>query len=255
MERNPFESDLVEKALRAFVSLVLCCSSAELAAAASPGDRLPTGEDAAGAATSERPRIANAGAAPFPQISLEAEIRSPGSPASSFGGVFNIPRTAQVSSRYGMRKDPLNGDLRMHAGIDLPKPHGSPVMSSGAGRVVFAGRNGGYGNMVEINHGGGMSTRYGHLSSIEVLRSSFVEGGQLIGRVGSTGRSTGSHLHYELRINGRAVDPQSGRLPIEHGREFAALVRWIATDTDGVPQRQQWSAPMRDNLLPQAIIN
>lgn len=251
MQRNRFDGDKVGKALGAGVALALCCSPAWLAAAPVSEGRLPTGENAA---ATGQPGAADAGVVPGSPIAVEAEIGTPGASAGGPVGVFDIHRSARVSSRFGTRRDPLNGDVRMHAGIDLPKPFGSPVTAGAAGRVVFAGWAGGYGNMIEIDHGGGLSTRYGHLSSIEVVRSSFVAGGQRIGRVGSTGRSTGSHLHYEVRVNGRAVDPQSGRLPIGRGSDVAPLLPWVAAEAAAVPQRQEWSSPLRDGLLPQAII-
>ncbi len=113
-----------------------------------------------------------------------------------------------MSSPFGMRMDPFNGRPAVHTGIDLRGDIGEPVHATAAGRVSIAGREGGYGNMVEINHGNGLATRYGHLSQIDVKVGQQVHIGEVIGRIGSTGRSTGPHLHYETRINGEAVDPQ-----------------------------------------------
>jgi len=96
----------------------------------------------------------------------------------------------------------------MHTGIDMRGETGEPVHATAAGRITIAGRDGGYGNMVEISHGNGLSTRYGHLSEIDVAVGQMVRIGQVIGKIGSTGRSTGPHLHYETRINGEAVNPQ-----------------------------------------------
>ena len=96
----------------------------------------------------------------------------------------------------------------MHTGLDFRSSIGDPVRATANGTVDTAGWNGGYGKMVEIDHGNGFSTRYGHLSEIEVKVGQHVKIGQIIGRVGSTGRSTGPHLHYETRIDGDAVDPQ-----------------------------------------------
>ena len=95
-----------------------------------------------------------------------------------------------------------------HTGIDLRGEIGEPVRATANGRVTIAGREGGYGNMVELNHGNGLATRYGHLSKIDVKVGQIVHIGQTIGLIGSTGRSTGPHLHYETRINGTAVNPQ-----------------------------------------------
>lgn len=125
-----------------------------------------------------------------------------------------------VSSRFGMRLDPFLKRAAMHSGIDFRAQRGTPVRAAGNGRVVAAGRNGGYGKMVEIDHGGGLTTRYAHLKRISVRKGETVEAGATIGKVGSTGRSTGPHLHYEIRRNGRAVDPKAY---LDAGRELARL--------------------------------
>src|SRR5665213_1262337 len=113
-----------------------------------------------------------------------------------------------MSSPFGMRMDPFLGRPAIHTGIDLRGDTGEPAHATANGKVTIAGRDGGYGNMVEINHGNGLATRYGHLSEIDVKVGQFVRIGEVIGKIGSTGRSTGPHLHYETRINGEAVDPQ-----------------------------------------------
>jgi murein DD-endopeptidase MepM/ murein hydrolase activator NlpD len=113
-----------------------------------------------------------------------------------------------MSSPFGMRMDPFMKGPAIHTGIDLRGDTGDPVRVTADGTVTIAGWNGGYGNMVEVNHGNGFSTRYGHMSKIEVRVGQHVKIGQTIGRIGSTGRSTGPHLHYETRIDGEAVDPQ-----------------------------------------------
>jgi hypothetical protein len=104
--------------------------------------------------------------------------------------------------------DPFLRTPAMHTGLDFRGSTGDPVRATANGRVESAGVNGGYGKMIEIDHGNGFSTRYAHLSAIEVKVGQSVRIGQIIGRVGSTGRSTGPHLHYETRIDGEAVDPQ-----------------------------------------------
>jgi murein DD-endopeptidase MepM/ murein hydrolase activator NlpD len=118
-----------------------------------------------------------------------------------------IPNDEDVTSGFGIRMDPFLGRPAMHTGLDLRAAAGDPVHATAAGRVVTAGWSGGYGNMVEIDHGHGLSTRYGHLSKILVSVGDKVGIGQVIGRVGSTGRSTGPHLHYETRVDDEAVDP------------------------------------------------
>jgi murein DD-endopeptidase MepM/ murein hydrolase activator NlpD len=128
-------------------------------------------------------------------------------------GAIAIPsdkpvRTGAFTSGYGVRSDPFQGRAAMHAGIDLSGPVGTPIYATADGTVTAAGWNsGGYGNLVKIDHGRGIETRYGHMSSIAIYPGQHITRGQLIGRMGSTGRSTGSHLHYEVRIDGRAVNP------------------------------------------------
>jgi murein DD-endopeptidase MepM/ murein hydrolase activator NlpD len=113
-----------------------------------------------------------------------------------------------LSSGFGVRSDPFLGRPAMHTGLDFRSGAGDPVRATANGTVESAGWSGGYGKMVEIDHGNGFSTRYGHMSEIEVKVGQQIKIGQIIGRVGSTGRSTGPHLHYETRIDGDAVDPQ-----------------------------------------------
>ncbi len=113
----------------------------------------------------------------------------------------------RMSSTFGNRRDPFSGGRAFHAGIDYPKPAGTLVLSAGYGKVTFAGERSGYGKLVEIAHGNGLVTRYGHLSAYLVKKGQVVETGMPIGKVGSTGRSTGPHLHFEVRRDDVAVDP------------------------------------------------
>jgi murein DD-endopeptidase MepM/ murein hydrolase activator NlpD len=113
-----------------------------------------------------------------------------------------------TTSGFGVRIDPFVGRPAMHAGQDFRGDIGDPIRATAAGEVVSAGWNGGYGKMVEIDHGNGLSTRYGHMSAVEVKVGQHVKVGQVVGRLGNTGRSTGPHLHYETRVDGDAVDPQ-----------------------------------------------
>jgi murein DD-endopeptidase MepM/ murein hydrolase activator NlpD len=119
------------------------------------------------------------------------------------------PVPGRVTSGYGMRRHPILGYRRMHAGLDFKAGHGTPIYAVTDGTVQFAGRNGGHGNFVKINHGGGLATGYAHMSRIAVSSGTRVRRGQVIGYVGSTGLSTGPHLHYEVYRNGSAVNPTS----------------------------------------------
>ena len=112
-----------------------------------------------------------------------------------------------VSSTFGVRNDPLLGSPAMHSGMDFRAPAGSAARVTAAGTVTSAGWNGGYGRMVEVRHANGFSTRYGHLSKILVKEGQELSAGDVIGKVGSSGRSTGPHLHYEVRRNGGALNP------------------------------------------------
>jgi murein DD-endopeptidase MepM/ murein hydrolase activator NlpD len=129
-------------------------------------------------------------------------------------GVIAIPSdkpiraSVEFTSGFGVRSDPFHSGAAMHPGIDLAGSYGTPIYATADGTVLRAGWNsGGYGNLVEIDHGRGITTRYGHMSAILVHAGDHVTRGQQVGRMGSTGRSNGTHLHYEVRIDGRAVNP------------------------------------------------
>ena len=117
--------------------------------------------------------------------------------------------TPEVSSGFGARKDPINGTQRFHTGVDVAAEEGSPVLAAAPGIVLRAGRRGGYGNAVEIDNGSGISTLYGHASALAVKEGDSVRAGDPIASVGHTGRATGSHLHFEVRKDGRPIDPKS----------------------------------------------
>jgi len=117
------------------------------------------------------------------------------------------PARGSLTSGFGLRRHPLFGIARMHQGVDIAAPWGTPVWAAAAGTVVYAGWFGGYGKLVVVDHGGGVATLYGHLSSIAVSPGDRVAAGDVLGRVGSTGYSTGPHLHFEIRVDGRPVDP------------------------------------------------
>jgi len=146
-------------------------------------------------------------------------------------GTVAIPSTEPVkgmalTSGYGVRSDPFRGRAAMHAGIDLAAPIGTPIYATADGIVGRSEWAGGYGNLVELNHGRGIQTRFGHLSRSLVRAGQRVKRGDLIAYMGSTGRSTGSHLHYEVRIDGKAVNPvpfmQSNNIMMAVQRRVAA---------------------------------
>lgn len=118
-----------------------------------------------------------------------------------------LPARGIIVSNFGYRRDPFTGEWKMHEGIDITAPTGTPVYATANGRVVFAGYKDGYGLCIDISHGNGIITRYAHLSRILVSVGQKVKRNEIIGKVGSTGRSTGSHLHYEVIVNGVPKNP------------------------------------------------
>jgi murein DD-endopeptidase MepM/ murein hydrolase activator NlpD len=129
-------------------------------------------------------------------------------------GLAGVPQVLpahveMVTSSFGYRRDPFTGQPAMHMGLDFRGPIGAPIYAAAKGVVSFVGRRSGYGNVVEINHGNGLMTRYAHMSAFRTKVGQRVAAGQTIGAIGSTGRSTGPHLHFEVRINDRAVNPRT----------------------------------------------
>lgn len=118
-----------------------------------------------------------------------------------------LPVSARLTSGFGARAHPIRGGIRAHSGVDLAASYGSPIVATADGVVGTAGWSGGYGLLVAISHGDDVQTRYGHLSRITVAAGQQVRRGDVIGFVGSTGESTGPHVHYEVRVNGTAIDP------------------------------------------------
>lgn len=148
------------------------------------------------------------------------------------------PVAGRVTSGFGVRRHPILGYMRMHSGMDFGAPYGAPIYAVTDGVVNFAGYNGGYGRFVRLNHAGGIGTGYGHMSRIAVSAGQNVRRGQVIGYVGSTGLSTGPHLHYELYRGGRPVNPASVRFlsrPTLEGRELAAFRARVAQLTSLTP--------------------
>lgn len=140
-----------------------------------------------------------------------------------------------LTSNFGVRSDPFNGRARMHKGIDIPGPVGTPIHATADGIVSRAGWASGYGNLVQISHGGGMETRYGHMSKLLVKPNSYVRRGQIVGLMGSTGRSTGSHLHYEVRVDGAAINP----IPFVAGPDYLIAMNTKPPVAMGGPTKAQ----------------
>lgn len=138
----------------------------------------------------------------------------------------------RLSSAYGMRVHPVTGRLARHNGIDIPAPHGTPIYATADGIVGRAQRLGGYGLYVEVEHGNGIQTRFGHMSSYIVTSGQRVKKGDILGYVGSTGRSTGNHLHYEVRIAGTPVNP----IPFVESGELALAALANADSAMGGPE-------------------
>jgi murein DD-endopeptidase MepM/ murein hydrolase activator NlpD len=156
---------------------------------------------------------------------------------------------SRVSSGYGMRFHPISGDQKPHLGVDYAAPVGTPVRAVGDGVVDFAGWQNGYGNFIVLNHRNGQSTAYGHLSRILVKKGQHVEQGNTIGAVGTTGFSTGPHLHFEFRDHGVHRDPeliakQGEAVPVSPGARpaFNALAQRMKTELAAASQMQTASA-------------
>jgi len=172
---------------------------AQPAAPASGGPFVPiklASEDGAFGRALSRVNLARADANALSTTLLKVPLRKP------------VAGDIDESSPFGIRMDPFVHEAAMHTGIDFRGDTGDPIRATAAGSVTIAGSSGGYGKMVEIDHGNGLVTRYGHLSEIDVAVGDTVHAGGIVGRLGSTGRSTGPHLHYEVRVKGEAVDPQ-----------------------------------------------
>ena len=143
--------------------------------------------------------------------------------------------TGMITSSYGYRRDPFTGGGAMHSGIDFKGPKGQPILAAAGGRVTHAGWKSGYGKAVEITHGNGLMTRYAHLSRIDVAAGQRIEQGIQLGAMGSTGRSTGTHLHFEVRLNGRAINPQ----PFLEANTDVLKIKAIARQRAKAPGRTQ----------------
>ncbi len=141
------------------------------------------------------------------QARVEQLIEEEASREGEAPGILVRPVPGAITSSFGMRMHPILGYSRMHSGVDMSAPYGQEIKSGAAGRVIFAGVRGGYGNTIIIDHGGGMTTLYAHQSSFNVSYNDQVGAGDIIGYIGTSGLSTGPHLHFEVRINGTPVNP------------------------------------------------
>ena len=171
-----------------------------------------------------------------------------------------VPVPGSISSSFGMRRHPILGFLRRHAGLDFKARHGTPIVAVTDGYVASAGRAGGCGIAVRVNHAGGLQTRYCHMSQMAVGAGQAVRRGQVIGYVGSTGLSTGAHLHYEMYRHGQAVNPQSvafvtrALLSGESLRRFRAILGQLKTvpvgaaltDLEPAASERETAAPVRE---------
>lgn len=169
-----------------------------------------------------------------------------------------MPVVGRITSNFGARRHPILGYTRMHSGIDFGAAHGSPIYAVGDANVIFAGRHGGHGIYAKLDHGGGYATGYAHMSRLAVSPGMRVRAGQVIGYVGSTGLSTGPHLHYELYQNGRPVNPMSVKFTVRNqvdGQELAAFKAKLAAMkavapgaalTSLAPRQAEALAPLRE---------
>ena len=145
--------------------------------------------------------------APLPSALAHAPSGSSPNPLANALEALDLPVEGRITSGFGARQDPLTGAPSMHPGLDVGAPEGTPIRVPAAGVVLSAGPKGGYGNAVEIDHGNGLVTLYGHAAEVLVSKGEFVQPGQEIATVGSSGRATGPHLHFEVRVGGKFVDP------------------------------------------------
>lgn len=145
---------------------------------------------------------------PIPSNEPESLIDFAGEMINLATGVpLGEPASGWISSGYGARTDPFNGRRAFHYGVDIANHAGTNIRATAAGEVIFAGTNGGYGKMVKIKHPGDYTSLFGHLTNVQVQRGDMVVRGEIIGTMGNSGRSTGSHLHYEVRLDDKPVNP------------------------------------------------
>lgn len=195
------------------------------------GDRVAQASQSYSAYQGAAARPAPASATPYTDAYAAARTASKLAPTMVF---FSAPvRGFSINSRFGLRKLSSRGAARPHEGVDFAAPTGSPVLCAAQGRVLRTGNSSTYGRFVEVEHPNGVTSFYAHLSAVNVHSGASLDAGDMLGKVGSTGRSTGPHLHFEIRRNGQQVDP-AGFL----GRQFPARdfqVYKIAHASGGMP--------------------
>jgi len=169
---------------------------------------MPFVSDDAGRALEELAWLEGQTTAASDSITLLTVLLKQRAEEMSYGPPSVWPVRGLVTSPFGVRTSPYGEGPEMHAGLDIAARYGAPVAAAGGGQVVFAGREAGYGGLVIVEHGGRTDTLYGHLSALYVREGQQVRRGQVLGAVGATGRATGAHLHYEVRVNGAPVDPR-----------------------------------------------
>ena len=156
------------------------------------------------------------------------------------------PVQSRQSSGFGWRSHPISGRRKFHKGSDVRGDRGTPVLAAGDGVVIRAERQKGYGNVVYVDHGGGLVTRYAHLKQVEIERDTVVTAGEQIGRIGSTGQTTGPHLHFEVRLDGRAIDPVTALTVGELQRTAPLAGRLVALSL--APRVQEHVSSDRDEM-------
>jgi murein DD-endopeptidase MepM/ murein hydrolase activator NlpD len=167
-------------------------------------------------------------AAPQSMVLVERALAEADHEVPDLSMLTTEPVARTESSGYGWREDPINKRAKFHHGTDYRGKRGTPILAAGAGSVIFAGRRGGYGRCVFIDHGNGVITRYGHLDRLDVKVGDVLAAGTQLGAMGSSGRTTGVHLHFEVRLTGRSVDPNTAMIVAELWRDNAAAGRIAA---------------------------
>ena len=174
---------------------------------AKPASGMPAAAAPVPSADGSQPAAPAAPAATAPAMPAEAGAPLKLDPSPRLGALGALGTLGTTTSAFGWRTDPMNGDTRFHPGVDLRAAYGQDVRAAAGGRVAFAGEQGGYGLTVVVEHDNGFQTRYAHLSTSAVAAGDTVAAGQLLARSGNSGRSTGPHLHFEVRQHGVPVDP------------------------------------------------